>query len=429
MLLKPTSALLPGAVAGQQRDGNSGARTGWRMVGLLAVSQTVGYGVLFYSFSVFLTPMASSLHTSTTTITGALTVSLLAAAATAIPMGRWLDRRGGRALMTAGSLLATLLALAWSQVHTAEELYAVWVGIGIASAAVLYEAAFAVVVSWFDPSRRGGALLAVTVVAGFASSVFLPLAGWLNNAYGWRAAVIVLAVVHGAFTIPLHAMLRKPGRATAPTTDSPAAVGRSVLIRGALHDPVYWLLGAGFVAQAIAVAAVSVLLVTVLRALGHCAGFAASVAGLLGALSVTGRLAITAVGRRWSIAAVTAVVFMVQGAGAILLGVFGRSTVGAVGCVLAFGLGFGVSTIARPALLADRYGTTAYATLSATWAVPLTLVKALAPLGAVLLWHAAGLDALLDTIAMCCALGAVALAAAQRASDRRRLGDRHAEVA
>ena len=34
-------------------------------------------------------------------------------------------------------------------------------------------------------------------------------------------------------------------------------------------------------------------------------------------------------------------------------------------CILAFGLGFGVSSIAA-AVLADRYGTTAYATLSAS---------------------------------------------------------------
>jgi hypothetical protein len=86
--------------------------------------------------------------------------------------------------------------------------------------------------------------------------------------------------------------------------------------------------------------------------------------------------------------------------------------------VLAFGVGFGVSTIARPALLADRYGTSAYATLSATWAMPLTLVKALAPLGAILLWHTAGLGMLLDMVAACCVLGAVSLGAAQRVSVR-----------
>ena len=68
----------------------------WRLVGLLAVTQTVGYGVLFYSFSVFLVPTATALHTSTTIVTGALTAALLAGALAAVPIGRWLDRHGGR---------------------------------------------------------------------------------------------------------------------------------------------------------------------------------------------------------------------------------------------------------------------------------------------------------------------------------------------
>ena len=58
----------------------------------------------------------------------------------------------------------------------------------------------------------------------------------------------------------------------------------------------------------------------------------------------------------------------------------GRSTGGAAVCVIAFGLGFGVATIARPAILADRYGTARYATIAATMTLPITLAKAFAPL-------------------------------------------------
>lgn len=388
------------------------------MVTLLAITQTVGYGVLYYSFSVFLTPMTVTLRASTTAVTGALAVSLLAAAAAAIPVGRWLDRHGGRALMTGGSLAASVLVMTWSQVQTLAELYAVWIGIGLASAAVLYEAAFAVVVSWFDPSRRSSALLAVTVVAGFASSIFLPLAGWLNDMHGWRTAVLLLGIIHAALTVPLHALARTQRKAPSPAT---AAPDRTALLRQALHDPVYWLLASAFVAQAVAIAAVSVLLVSMLRTLGHSPAFSASVAGLLGVLSVTGRLATTAAAGRWSTATITASVFLIQAVGALLLALLGHSAVGAIGCVLAFGLGFGVSTIARPAILADRYSITVYATLSATWSVPLTLVKALAPLAAAALWRSAGLPVTMDTIAACCLLGATGLAFAERTGKQLRL--------
>src|SRR3982751_2462977 len=98
---------------------------GRRIVAALAVTQTVGYGVLYYAFAVLLQPMASTLHATPATVTGALTVSVLAGAVLAVPVGRWLDRHGGRALMTVGSIAATALVVAWSQVHGILALYLV----------------------------------------------------------------------------------------------------------------------------------------------------------------------------------------------------------------------------------------------------------------------------------------------------------------
>ena len=86
------------------------------MVAALVVSQTVGYGALYYAFAVLLVPIAADLHVSTTAVTGAFTAATLAGAATAVPVGRWLDRHGGRGLMTAGSVIATVLLLLAGQV-------------------------------------------------------------------------------------------------------------------------------------------------------------------------------------------------------------------------------------------------------------------------------------------------------------------------
>ncbi|MGN9763792.1 MFS transporter [Micromonospora sp. SD12] len=195
---------------------------GWRIVAALAVTSTVGYGVLYYAYAVLLAPMASTLGVSTTAVTGALTASVLAGALTAIPVGRWLDHHGGRALMTAGSLAATALLVAWSQVHTISQLYAVMTGIGITSAMVLYEPAFAVIVSWFTPDRRTTALLAVTVVAGFASTIFMPLTGLLEAHLGWRDTLLVLAAIHGLLTVPLHALaVRRQRRRHPPAPRGP----------------------------------------------------------------------------------------------------------------------------------------------------------------------------------------------------------------
>lgn len=366
-----------------------GGRGDRRLVATFALTQTVGYGVLYYAFSVLLTPIAADLHTSTARITGALTLSLLVAAAAAVPVGRWLDRHGGRALMSTGSLLGVVAVLAWSRVHTVIQLYAVFVLIGLASAMSLYEAAFSVLVSATDPRRRDPALLAVTIVAGFASSVFVPFTGVLAATVGWRTTLLVLAAVLAASAIPGH-LAAIPDRRTHRRT---SAIHRGSDPTAVLRDRGFWLLGLAFVLQAAAVSAVGVLLVTLLRQAGHTATTAATLAGLLGVLSVTGRLGTTALARRHGMATITAAVFALQAAGVAALPHLGRSVAGAAACVTTFGLGFGVATIARPALLAARYGTTRYATIAATLALPVSIAKATAPLVAALLppdWFAAG---------------------------------------
>lgn len=396
----------------------------WLIVAALSATTTVGYGVLYYAYAVFLTPMANALHTGTTVIAGALTCSVLASAAAAVPVGRWLDRHGGRALMTGGSVAATLLLLAWSQVHTVAVLYLVWTGIGVATACVLYEAAFAVVITWFR-ERRATALLAVTVVAGFASSIFLPLTGHLVDRYGWRDAILVLAAIHAAVTIPGHLLVRRPpgsvtgdrepaGRRKKRNRSADDGQRRHI-VSTAVHDPGYWALALAFVCSNAAVAATSVHLVAYLTELGHTPQFAATTAGLLGILSVTGRLATTATVRRASPATATAAMFCVQAVAAACLPVVGRGDLGAVVSVLGIGLGFGVSTIARPAILADRYGIAAYATISGILAVPLTVAKAIAPLVSAAIRDATG-DYLwvAEGIAGMCVVAGAALLAVRR---------------
>ncbi|NJC86747.1 MFS transporter [Planosporangium mesophilum] len=393
--------------AGAGRSGGNRVFRGWWIVAALAVTQTVGYGALYYAFAVLLQPMARDLHASATVVTGALTASTLAGAVMAVPVGRWLDRHGGRGLMTTGSLAATALLAAWSQVHTVAQLYAVLVGVGLTSAMVLYEPAFAVVVAWFDPGRRANALLAITVVAGFASSVFLPVTGLLVDRYGWREALLLLAVLHGAVTVPLHALvLRRPPTGPAPSQGHPLTSGRGRAVR----DTRFWILAVGFVAHSAAVSALTVHLVAYLISRGHPATFAAGVAGLLGILSVTGRVVLTGAQRRVRPSTVVAAIFALQALAAASLPLAAASRTGAVIAVVGFGLGFGAATIARPTMLADRYGTSGYATISGLLTVPVTLAKAGAPLAAAgLMYAAGGYTPVWVAVAVCCAVAAAGM--------------------
>jgi MFS family permease len=411
----PSSAVPNGETSGGDGDGVPRARA---IVAALALTQTVGYGTLYYSFAVLLTPLARDLHTSTTAVTGAFTTAVLVGAVAAVPVGRWLDRHGGRTLMTAGSVAGAVLLASLSIVDSPAGLYAVWIGIGLACAMSLYEAAFAVIVAWHpDPRARANALLAVTVVAGFASSIFLPLTGALVDRYGWRTAVLILATLHAAITVPLHVtVLRRPPRPTGADGPDACTAGRSRgrrhAVHTAVHDRYFWILTIAFVANAAALAGLSVHLVAYLIELGHPAFFAATVAGLLGVLSVTGRLAVTGLQRRIRTTFAVAGIFTVQALAAGTLPLIGHSTAGAVAGVTAFGLGFGVATIARPALLASRYDTTGFATIAGITTVPTTIAKAGAPLAAAALHTTAGsYTPVLLATAAACLLAAAGIAA------------------
>src|SRR5439155_26619820 len=138
-----------------------GTYYGWPLLVALAVAETTSWGVLYYAFTVFLKPMQAEFGWSKTETTGAFSLCLAISGLAGVPAGRWLDRHGPRLLMTAGSIAAALLVLAWAAVQNLAMLYLVWAGIGVTMAAVLYEPAFVVVATWFR-QRRGRALTVLT---------------------------------------------------------------------------------------------------------------------------------------------------------------------------------------------------------------------------------------------------------------------------
>ena len=107
---------------------------GWIIVATLCVTETITWGIIYYGFPVFLSAMERDLGASRVAVTGAFSVGLAVAGLAGVPVGRWLDNRGARLLMTLGSCLTTVLAFAWSQVETVTALYAVWALMGIAMA-------------------------------------------------------------------------------------------------------------------------------------------------------------------------------------------------------------------------------------------------------------------------------------------------------
>ena len=220
------------------------------IVGALSVTETITWGIVYYGFAVFLTPMERGLGFSRVALTGAFSVGLLTAALVGLPVGRWIDRHGARGVMTIGSCAAVALMLAWSRVETLWALYVVWALMGLAMAATLYEPAFAAIVGWFA-QHRDRALLTLTLFAGLASTIFVPIETALLARMDWRSTLVTLAIFLAVSTIPIHAFVLRapPAHGTGGSAVAPPS-GHSV--HDALRTVVFWVLTVAFIAVLIA---------------------------------------------------------------------------------------------------------------------------------------------------------------------------------
>jgi predicted MFS family arabinose efflux permease len=376
-------------------------------VAALSVTETVSWGIVYYAFAVFLLPMQRELGHSAAQLTGAFSLALLVSAAGAIVVGRYLDRRGPRALMTAGSAAGALLVLAWSRVDGLAAFYALWIALGAVMAAILYEPAFVVLAKRFtDAAERRRAMTAMTLVAALASFIFLPLAQALIDARGWREALVILAVLLAVVTVPLHALVLPGGAAR------PAPASRSASAGEALRSPPFWLLTTAFFLATVAGIAVVVQGIPFLLERGHSTSFAAFAIGLIGVSQIPGRLLFGRLPERRQ----TVLVIAFVAAGILLVASVDATPAVLAGMVL-LGMGNGMATLARAVVIADRYGPAAYGAIASVAGGATMAARAAAPVAAAAFAGAAGYAALLFT------LGGVALLAAGLAyAAERRVG-------
>lgn len=364
---------------------------GWVVVAALCVTETVTWGIVYYGYPVFLRPMEEALGASRVAVTGAFSLGLAVSALAAVSVGRWLDRHGPRGLMTLGSCLGTGLCLAWARVESLPALYLVWFGMGFAMATTLYEPAFTAVVAWFTTRGRDRALLTLTLAAGLASTIFMPIEAWLLERLGWRAAITVLAVVLGVVTIPLHALaLRRPPAEPAPEPGAAARpVAASLTLGAAAKTLVFWVLGGAFVVGNFATVSVTVHLIPYLADRGYAPSVAAMMIGWMGAMQLPGRLCFVPVaawlGPRW----VTAGVFLTQAAALAQLPLV-RVLPTLAPFVMMLGAANGMSTLARASSIAEIFGSRHYGAISGAMALGANGARAVGPVSASLLVVALG---------------------------------------
>ena len=357
---------------------------GWKMVWALAVSTTVAYGVLYYAFAVFVKAMEFEMRWNRAETSGALSLSFVIGALVSPLLGRLTDRHGARGVMTIGSFVAALLVFAWSRVSSLPMLYVVFAALGVTATATFYDPAFTVVAVWFKRDRSR-ALLTITLVAGLASTIFVPLSTFLLERIGWRDAIVVLAAILLATAPMLWLVLRRHPDDMNTTVDGlPVMLEENLRpifappsTRDWIRSSTFWNIAIGFALARLAVSTLAPHLVPLLRERGYSSAITATLAGSIGVLQLAGRLLIAPLTRIMSMTVLTAATFFVHGLGLVMLAT--QTDLGVWAFIALYGSTNGAITIARAALTADLFDNRIYGAVSGGLALVVGLTGAFAP--------------------------------------------------
>jgi len=373
-------------------------------VAALGIAQIVSWGSLYYAFSFLIAPLMEASGADKPTVFAAFSLGLLVSGLLSAPVGALIDRRGGRGVMTAGSLAGAILLALLSRVESVAALYAVWAGLGAVMAATLYDPAFAVITRLFSTSYRR-AITALTLFGGFASTVFWPLTQFLIAAIGWRDALLVLAALNLVVCVPVHWRVLPPGGGARTRAAVPAGTGA---FRTALRTPVFYLLTIAFTGNALVFSATQVHLMSMLQAKQLSAASAALVGAMIGPMQVTGRVLEFAFASRLSASTVGILAMAFLPIALWLLSIAGVQWPLLVAFAVVYGIGNGAMTIVRGAIPAELFGRDAYGAINGAMAAPVTVAKAAGPLVAALLF--AWLDGYDATVLVLIGIGAVSTA-------------------
>lgn len=343
----------------------------------LGLSQLVCWGVSYYLIGVFGERIAAELGWSRSLAYGGFSAALVVMGLASPAVGRLIDRRGGRPVMTAGSVLLAAGCLGLSLAHTPAAYYAAWLVLGLAMRMTLYDAAFAAL------ARLGGAqakrpISQITLLGGLASTAFWPIGHALAEAFGWRAALIGYAGF-ALLTLPLHLAI-PAGRAAPEPASAPRAPGmalaegrpdrRLAQVLYALIVTLTTFLNSGMSAHMIAM----------LAGLGLAASLAVWTSTLRGVGQSLARLCEVLFGARlhpFALGVLATGLLPV----CFVVGLFsGVSLPAAAAFAFLYGAGNGLVTIARGTLPLALFDHRTYGALTGALLVPSFFAAALAPL-------------------------------------------------
>ncbi len=338
---------------------NTTTRTVW----LLGLTQIIGFGAVYYCFAILAKDIAQDFGWTQSQFYGCISLGLAAGGIMSPFAGKAFDRYGAAKLMAVGSMaLAATLAAAALTPHAL--VFAIMlIAANMVSTLVLYEAAFTALVqlSPLEGSRR---IVYLTLIAGFASSIFWPLTTALDASFGWRNTLLLFAAVNFFVCTPVHYVLNRWSIA-AKLSEAHVIAANNNEKAGSIAEThirfVTFLVTAGFVLSGVALSAILVQMVPVLQAIG----FGPSslwVSTLFGPAQVIVRFSNLIFGSKHHPVIVAIVSTLLLPIGLFIIAGLAPALAGAVVGVVFIGMSSGLKSIVHGTLPLALFGSKGYGT-------------------------------------------------------------------
>ncbi len=376
------------------------------IVAALGLTQIIGYGTLYYSFSILAPGMAADLGVTVAQVFAVFSASLFVGGLSAPYVGRQMDRVGAATVMAIGSLLSalTLMLCAWSPSVAIFALAIVL--LEIASGMVQYQAAFAALVE-ADPRSASRSITYLTLIAGFASTIFWPITTVLLSHLSWREIYLVYAGLNIAVCMPFHVWIMRKGKVAAAGGQRPMREPVVGAVPPERRRGAVLIVSAGFALLSFTLGAMLAHMVPMLGTLGF--GSAAVVIGsLFGPAQVLSRLVNMVFGTRLAPPGLAVVSASLMVLSVVILALSGNWLPGAVAFSICLGLGSGINSIAQGSLPLYLFGSDGYGALTGKMAAARLAAGAAAPFAFAATMGQFGIGA---SLVLSAVLGSVGIAA------------------
>ena len=179
---------------------------GWWVVFASAAIIFLTGGTFFYGFSVLFNPIVNEFGWSRAAVSFAFSLRTEVGGIAAPLVGFLVDRLGARRLMVFGVVTVALGFFLISRVQTLWAFYGAIIVIAIGMSAAAGPVGMVAIAHWFR--RRRGRAMAVMAMGSGSSAVMVVILAWLVSAFGWRDALVIIAVVQLAVCVPLALSIR-----------------------------------------------------------------------------------------------------------------------------------------------------------------------------------------------------------------------------